>query len=206
MANAQEKLTLQKAVEIALKNNYSIIIAANESELANNNTTIGNAGMLPTISVYGSKNYLGNDTRQVYANDSLLDKSGVGSTLTASGIALKWTLFDGLKMFATYNKLQELNAMGELQAKIQIENDFGFELLLPYVGNVSYEVVISNNCNGEHCESILDFRYLYNIIDESQFTIKRRFELIALIEFVRGIPGSRCGGSGGSRIANPNVV
>lgn len=91
-------------------------------------------------------------------------------------------------------------------AKIQIENDFGFELLLPYVGNVSYEVVISNNCNGEHCESILDFRYLYNIIDESQFTIKRRFELIALIEFVRGIPGSRCGGSGGSRIANPNVV
>lgn len=94
---------------------------------------------------------------------------------------------------------------GGASANIRVENDFGFDLSFPHEDDVSYKVVIFNDCEGEDCGSILDFKYLYNIIDESMFSIKRRFELIALKEFKKGISGSRCGGSASSLIANPDV-
>ena len=45
--NAQELLTIQDAVKIALENNYAIKIAANELKIGKTNVSIGNAGMLP---------------------------------------------------------------------------------------------------------------------------------------------------------------
>jgi hypothetical protein len=45
--NAQELLTIEDAVKIALENNYAIKIAANELTIGKTNVSIGNAGMLP---------------------------------------------------------------------------------------------------------------------------------------------------------------
>jgi outer membrane protein len=42
-------LTLREAVEIALKNNYNIVLAKNNKAIAQNNVTIGNAGFLPSL-------------------------------------------------------------------------------------------------------------------------------------------------------------
>ena len=47
--SAQELLTLESAVKIALENNYEIKIASNNLEIDKTNVAIGNAGMLPTI-------------------------------------------------------------------------------------------------------------------------------------------------------------
>jgi outer membrane protein TolC len=52
-----------------------------------------------------------------------VNKTGVGSNNINSGIALNWTLFDGMRMFAAYDKLKELKLMGDLNLKIQIENN-----------------------------------------------------------------------------------
>ena len=46
---AQETLTIEQAVELALKNNYDIQIAKNDAEIAARNNTVGNAGMLPKV-------------------------------------------------------------------------------------------------------------------------------------------------------------
>jgi len=43
-------LTLKDAVEIALKNNYNIVLAKNNQAIAQNNFTLGNAGFLPSVS------------------------------------------------------------------------------------------------------------------------------------------------------------
>lgn len=134
-------LSLQKAIEIALKNNYAITIATNESQIAKNNATIGNAGMLPEISLYGARNYTGSNTKQEYQNDSLLNRSGVNADNAAAGIALKWTLFDGLRMFADFNRLKELNVMGELQAKLKIENTVE-EIIVSYYSIVKQKRLI----------------------------------------------------------------
>jgi hypothetical protein len=100
----------------------------------------------------------------------------------------------------------------EADGLIKVENKYGlgFDVALPSVANTSYTVEISNDCAGKHCGDFLDFKELYKIIDESQFKTKRRIELVALPNAPSvpkmGVPGSRCGGSGGGRIANPNVV
>lgn len=46
---AQEQLSLQEAITIALQNNYDIKISKNQIDIAKNNANIGNAGMLPNL-------------------------------------------------------------------------------------------------------------------------------------------------------------
>ena len=46
---AQEVLTLEDAVKIALENNFDIRIASNNLKIDEANATAGNAGMLPKV-------------------------------------------------------------------------------------------------------------------------------------------------------------
>ena len=144
LLQAQETLTLQQAVEIALKNNYSITIAKNEGEISKNNATVGNAGMLPQLTLNASRNFSGSDTKQEYSNGGTLDKSGVASNNTNAGIALTWTLFDGLKMFASYDKLKALSAMGDFNLKIRIENTIE-QVILSYYAIVEQQQLLMAN-------------------------------------------------------------
>ncbi|HKJ82089.1 MAG TPA: TolC family protein, partial [Ignavibacteriaceae bacterium] len=68
LTNAQEVLTPQDDVKIALENNYSIKIAKNEKNIAENNSSVGNAGFLPTVDASGSYTRSSNDTKQNYSN------------------------------------------------------------------------------------------------------------------------------------------
>ena len=49
--DAQENLTLEKAIRIALENNYSVKLTKKDVEIAENNTAVGNSGFLPTVKV-----------------------------------------------------------------------------------------------------------------------------------------------------------
>ncbi len=121
--NAQEKITLQDAFTIALKNNYSILVSKNESQIAINNNIPGNAGLLPSVSLNALGNKAINDTKQQYSNGAPeVNRKGVASDNLSANAVLDWTIFDGFKMFATKNKLNELQVIGELETKIQIEN------------------------------------------------------------------------------------
>lgn len=122
-AFSQDMMTLNQVVEITLKNNFNILIAKSLSDINANDVTPGNAGMLPQVSLNASGNTASNSTKQHYSSGPDVNKSGVGSNAISSGVALNWTLFDGMKMFATYDKLKELKTMGELNLKIEIENN-----------------------------------------------------------------------------------
>ena len=43
----EEVLSLEEVIEIGLKNNYDILVANNNLEIADNNVSLGNAGFLP---------------------------------------------------------------------------------------------------------------------------------------------------------------
>ncbi|MEI7500816.1 MAG: TolC family protein [Bacteroidota bacterium] len=120
--NGQELLTLDKAVLIGLTNNYGIIIAQNSLQLSQNDASPGNAGMLPAISVNaGYINGLSNANVKVITGSELENASAHSDLLTA-GVGLTWTVFDGLKMFITWDKLKKLEEMSDLSAKITMEN------------------------------------------------------------------------------------
>lgn len=120
--HAQEKLSLVDAINLAMKNNYSMVISKNEATMAANDNTIGNAGMLPSVDLNASANQSINHTKQNYSSGLEVDRSNVQSTNMAVGAGLEWTIFNGFKMFATKSKLNELQGRGELVSKVQIEN------------------------------------------------------------------------------------
>ena len=118
---SQENLSLEEAVKIALKNNYSINIARNESKIADNNSNIGNAGFLPSVDASGSYIKSNNDTKQEYFDGRTVDRNGAKSTNLNAGVDLNWTIFDGLGMFANIDMLKEMNRIGEDNFRAEVE-------------------------------------------------------------------------------------
>ncbi len=118
IAGAQPLLTADEAVSVALKNNYDILVAHNDAEIAKANNTPGNAGMLPTVAVTGSDNYSLNSGYDKPAANPSYDK--IGASTFAAEAVLNWTLFDGGKMFVTKKKLGELESLGMLQFKTKV--------------------------------------------------------------------------------------
>lgn len=119
---AQGQFTLEEAIELGMKSNYDIAVMNNNSEIEANNNTLGNAGMLPVIDINASANFANNATKQKFYTGQDLDRTGVHSNNVTTGVYLTWTLFNGLKMFATHQQLSALEGMGKLSSKIQIEN------------------------------------------------------------------------------------
>ncbi len=119
-SNAQKLLTVDEAIEIALKNNYDIKVATNDAEIAKINNTLGNAGMLPTMEITGSGNTGVANTYQKLQNGTENNYNSVLSTSLNAGIQLNWTLFDGGKMFVTKSKLNEIESLGDLQFKEKV--------------------------------------------------------------------------------------
>jgi outer membrane protein len=117
---SQQVLTADDAVAIALKNNYDILVARNDAEVAKVNNTPGNAGMLPSIAVTGSDNYSLNSGYQKPAAGPATSFANVGSSAFAAGAVLNWTLFDGGRMFVTKKKLGEIESLGNIQFRARV--------------------------------------------------------------------------------------
>lgn len=128
-------LSYQQAVELALKNNFDIQIAkinASEAQIQNN---YGNAGFLPKLDLNAAASKSSNNTLQEFSSGLTVDKKGVSSNNITAGAYLSWTIFDGMKMFATKQRLNLLEQQGELNFKIQLENT------IEQVSNYYYQIV-----------------------------------------------------------------
>ena len=90
---SQEVLTLEEAIKIALRNNFSINIARNEAEIANNNFTIGHAGMLPGLDANGSYSESINNTTQEFFDGRRSERNDAESSTLTAGISLNWTIY-----------------------------------------------------------------------------------------------------------------
>jgi len=121
---AQQILTLEEAVETALKENFGILIARNNADIDANNQTLGNAGFLPSVIVDGSRTRRIEDSETQFTSPAIpnVSESGVVTDLTRASATLNWTIFDGLRMFTTYSRLGKLQELGLTEARLEIEN------------------------------------------------------------------------------------
>ena len=118
--NAQEVLTLENAVKIALENNYEIKIATNNLTIEKTNVTIGNAGMLPTVSANVVDNNSIQNSSQTRQDGTKTKLDNAKSNSLTYGDGLDWTIFDGMRMFAKLDQLKELQKLGEAQLKLTV--------------------------------------------------------------------------------------
>lgn len=118
--NAQEVLTVDEAVQIALKNNYDIKIASNDAEVSKENKSFANAGMLPRLDATLTQNNTIQNTKQTQATGEVRELDNAKNNSLVYGVSLGWTVFDGFRMFARYDQLKALEKQGEVQSKMMV--------------------------------------------------------------------------------------
>jgi len=119
---AQELLTVEQAVKIALENNYEIRIASNDLKIDEQNVSLANAGILPRIDASVTDNHGIQDISQTRNDGTRNSVSGGRNQNLTYGANLGWTVFDGFRMFARYDQLRELEKLGDAELKLTVLN------------------------------------------------------------------------------------
>jgi len=119
---AQERLSLEQAVQLALENNFDIKLNKNDVEQAKNNVSRANAGMLPVVTGNFSTNNTVSNTKQTLSSGQTQERNGAKNSNLVYGPVLNWQVFDGFEMFARYDRLKELEQLGEANFKLTVQN------------------------------------------------------------------------------------
>lgn len=137
----QQPLTLQKAIETGLANNFSILIQRNDAEISKNNNTAGNAGFLPTLGLNVAQNNTVSNTHQEQFSGTVRDVTGAQNRNFTAGVALSWTVFDGLRMFATKQMLSIQEDLGDNGSRIVVEGTVS-DIILTYSGMIQLQKMV----------------------------------------------------------------
>ena len=112
---AQDTLSLEKAIEQGLEQNYQIRIARQDQRINQNNVARGNAGFLPTLRLTADQNTEISNTTQEFISGETINQNGAETESLNSRAELRWTLFDGFKMFTSYQRLKSIRKRGKAQ-------------------------------------------------------------------------------------------
>jgi outer membrane protein TolC len=137
LAQAQQILTLEEAIQQGITKQYSIQISRQRERIAANENSLGNAGFLPTITGSANKNYTISGLNQSFFGGLRppLVQSGVNSNSGNAGVAMAWTLYDGKGMFILRDRFKELQNLGAKQTESNIEN------LIALISNTYYDII-----------------------------------------------------------------
>ena len=103
-------LTLSRALEQALENNYGLIISKADLQVAQINNNWGTAGRYPTIGFDAS------DNNNYELND------GIYTNRLSAGVGLNWVLFDGFRVNITKSRLENLEELRSGVLALQVES------------------------------------------------------------------------------------
>lgn len=136
---AQEVLTADAAVEAVLKHGFGIQIAKQQWDFLKTDATRGNAGMLPSVGLFAGGTVQSTNINQEFSNGTVIVRNGVGANTVNAALNASWMLFNGRRMFITYDRLKAAAAGGELLWKQEAERAMR-EALEVYYGLVQISI------------------------------------------------------------------
>lgn len=119
---AQQTLTLDSAIAIALRNSYDIEIARNNVEAANIGNSYGMAGGLPVVTGTATdREQLNAVNQKISTGEHINRNSAAGNTATA-GLQGSILLYNGMQVVATKHRLEELEKQSQEYLNANIIN------------------------------------------------------------------------------------
>src|ERR1044072_8236530 len=119
---AQPPLSIDDAINIALKNSYDIQLARNNVEINAINNDYGVAGGLPVVSGSLTDNEQITDVNQkLNSGEHIQRKGAVGNSLS-SGIEGSMLLYNGMRVIATKKRLEALEKQNQEYLNATIQN------------------------------------------------------------------------------------
>jgi outer membrane protein len=128
---AQEMISIEQAIAMALEKNYDVRVAQKVSQAAGTDDRYATAAFLPQLNGTAATTW-NNSDQELRFNDASRNNSGeIASNNTTASLQLVWTLFDGTRMFATRERVSQLAQQGQLAVKNQIVNTIA-EVIINY--------------------------------------------------------------------------
>jgi outer membrane protein len=116
---AQESLSLVRAIELGLQNNFDVQIQKLEIEIAEGNNTLGMAGALPSVNLISNQN--NSITYRQPANPFAVPGQNISDNLTGQ-LDVQFILFDGFFVRVSKRRLEQLEELSYGNATLVIES------------------------------------------------------------------------------------
>jgi len=144
LARAQEPLSLSDAIAIGLDKNYDIRIEKRNVDVATNNNSWGEAGILPSISLdLQSQNSIRNQQSdnqffggQLFPGFELNDQRAYALT---PSLQVSWLIFQGNKAIISKRRLDQLQAESMQNADVVVSNTLQSIILAYYMAALEKE-------------------------------------------------------------------
>lgn len=143
LTEAQDSLSLQQAVQIALEQNFAVKIAQSDVEIAHLNNTRANAGLVPLVALNAGNNTNAVNFQQKLANGNEIKRPLALTNTFNTNISASWTLYDGRRMYMEKNRLQLLDDMGQLQLRATMQ-DIASQTALAWLEVSRQKSILSN--------------------------------------------------------------
>ncbi len=141
---SQEVMDLKECLRLGLEYNYDLQIVRNEEQISDNNVTLGNAGFLPSVTLNSGYSVRSSNSDQFLAGEDVAQQQRNAATGTLdAGVNLNWTLFEGFRVQTSYQRLKELQSVGELNTRMAVEN-FIANLTAEYYNYVQQQIRLGN--------------------------------------------------------------
>lgn len=119
------------AVKIALENNLNIKLVEADKEIAVINNNWGNAGKWPTVNINLSNTEALTNLNQVLSNGNEIKRNGVTNNVVNANLVASWRIYNGKRIEATKQRLEELEKIGDISVKQEMQR-ISYEVLLAY--------------------------------------------------------------------------
>lgn len=111
-------LSLEEAITLALDNQEEISIIDKNIALSRYNQSYANAGFLPTVEATASQNFNIANVNQTFLSGTSNERLNAKSATTNANLGFDWVIFDGGRMFKTYQRLGQLVSSQEIRKEI----------------------------------------------------------------------------------------
>ncbi|MFA0961421.1 TolC family protein [Roseivirga sp. BDSF3-8] len=124
-----DTLRFDEAMALGLENNYGILLAKTDAEVAGTNYDYAKYSFFPEVEANGRRTWTRENLTQRFSEQTdstegivVREIPNARSNQLAYSVDATWRVFDGLGMFIAYDRLESLRDMSDLNVRMTVEN------------------------------------------------------------------------------------